>query len=74
MRWSVVLLAVSLAGVVGGAFLVGRWCVGVAVIFDSLAVGAYALLRDDGREAPAVSQIHGVPTLEQVLDRARGAG
>jgi hypothetical protein len=73
VRWSVVLLMLSLAGVVGGALLVGRWCVGVAVIFDSLAVGGWALLRDDGHEAP-VPQVHGIPTLEQVLDRARGAG
>jgi len=73
VRWSVVLLLCSLAGVVGGAFLVGRWCVGVAVIFDSLAVGVYGLLRDDGREE-TVPQVVGIPTLEQVLDKARAAG
>ena len=71
MRLSVVLLLVSLAGILGGAALIGLPALGGAVIFDSLAVGVYALLRDDGRrEAPSV---HDVPSLSQVLERARGA-
>lgn len=71
MRLSVVLLLCSLAGVLGGAALIGLQALGVAVIFDSLAVGVYALLRDDGdRARPSV---HEVPTLAQYLERARGA-
>lgn len=71
MRLSVVLLLLSLAGVLGGAALIGLPALGGAIVFDSLATGAYALLRDDGRhEAPSV---HEVPTLAQVLERARGA-
>jgi hypothetical protein len=71
MRLSVVLLLLSLAGIVGGAALIGLPALGGAVIFDSLATGVYALLRDDGRrDAPSV---HEVPTLANILDRARGA-
>jgi hypothetical protein len=71
MRLSVVLLLLSLAGVLGGAALIGLWALGVAVIADSVAVGVYALLRDaEGRARPSV---HEVPTLAQMLERARGA-
>jgi hypothetical protein len=71
MRLSVVLLLLSLAGVLGGAALIGLWALGVAIIADSAALGVYALLRDaEDRARPSV---HEVPTLAQVLDRARGA-
>lgn len=71
MRLSVVLLLLSLAGVVGGAALIAPWAVGLAIVADSVAVGVYALLRDDGgRAAPSV---HEVPTLAQVLEKARHA-
>jgi hypothetical protein len=71
VRLSVVLLLLSLAGVLGGAALIGLPALGGAVIFDSLATGAYALLRDDGQRASP--SVHSVPTLAQVLERARGA-
>ena len=72
MRLSAVLLLLSLAGVLGGAALIGRWALGAAVIADSVAVGAFALLRDDdGRRQP---QVHEVPTLADILERARRAG
>ena len=71
MRLSVVLLLLSLAGVLGGAALIGTWALGLAVIADSVAVGVYALLRDDGgRVAPSV---HEVPTLASILEKARNA-
>jgi hypothetical protein len=71
VRLSVILLLCSLAGVLGGAALVGRWALGAAIVADSVAVGVYALLRDDGREqAP---QVHQVPTLQDVLERARAS-
>ena len=71
MRLSVILLIVALAGVLGGGALIGVPALGACLIFDSLCVGAWALLRDDGRrEAPSV---HEVPTLAQVLDRARAS-
>ena len=76
MRLSVVLLLLSLAGVLGGGALIGLPALGLpalggCLIFDSLAVGAWALLRDDGRrDAPSV---HEVPTLAQVLERARAS-
>ena len=72
MRLSVILLGVSLLGVLAGGWLTGRLGFGLCVIADSLAVGAWALLRDDGgRVAPGV---HEVPALENILDRARRAG
>lgn len=52
MRLSACLFLIALAGVVCGASLVGVWCVGLAVIADSVTVGVYALLRDDGRNSP----------------------
>lgn len=71
MRLSVVLLVMSLAGVLGGAALIGVPALGGALIFDSLAVGVWALLRDDG--ARSVPGVHEVPTLAQVLERARAS-
>jgi hypothetical protein len=73
MRLSVVLLLLSLAGILGGAALIGVWALGLAVIADSVAVGVYALLREDGaRPAPSVHELP--PTLENILERARRAG
>ena len=72
MRLSVILLLVSLAGVLAGGWLIGRWALGLAVIADSVAVGAYALLRDDGRGGQQPS-VHQVPTLHEVLERARAS-
>lgn len=57
MRLSVALLLLALAGVLGGGALIGGVALGCCVIFDSLCVGAWALLRDDGRPGPA-----GVPS------------
>lgn len=75
MRLSVALLLTALLGVVGGAYLIGTWCVGLAIIVDSVAVGSYALLRDDGgRGVPMISGV----TEEQrfirtVTDKVRSA-
>jgi hypothetical protein len=71
VRRSVVLLLCSLAGVLGGAALIGLWALGVAIIADSVAVGVYALLADDGSEARP--SVHEVPTLAQYLERARAS-
>ncbi len=71
MRQSVILLLLSLAGVLGGAALIGLWALGLAIIADSVAVGVYALLRDDG--GAARPSVHEVPTLAQVLERARAS-
>jgi hypothetical protein len=69
VRLSVVLLGVSLLGILAGGWLTGRLGFGLCVIADSVAVGALALLRDDGKTAEP--QVHGVPTLGDVLERAR---
>ena len=71
MRQSVMLLLLSLAGIMGGAALIGLWALGLAIIADSVAVGVFALLRDpESRMGPSV---HEVPTLHQVLERARAS-
>jgi hypothetical protein len=71
VRLSVVLLLVSLAGVLGGAALIGLPALGAAVIFDSLCVGVWALARDDG--LPSVRAVRGTPTVAQALERFRDA-
>ena len=68
MRLSVVLLLLSLAGVLGGAALIGIPALGAAVIFDSLCVGVWALARDDGQQ-PQVREI--APAVADILERAR---
>ena len=72
MRLSVILLACSAAGILGGGALIGVWALGVCLIFVSLATGVYALSRDDG--TGPVPQVHQVPsTLHQILERARAS-
>ena len=73
MRLSAVLLAVSALGVLAGGWLTGRLGFGLCVIADSLAVGAWALRRDDG-QGRAQPSVHGLPTLGDVLERARRSG
>lgn len=71
MRLSVVLLVAALAGVLGGGALIGIPALGACLIFDSLCVGVWALLRDDG--AQSSPSVHEVPTVAQVLERARAS-
>jgi len=74
MRLSVVLLAVSLLGVLAGGWLTGRLGFGLCVIADSVAVAVWALCRDDGEGRREPPSVHEVPTLGDVLERARRAG
>jgi len=46
VRLSAFLLVVSVAGVVGGAWLIGMWAVGAVLIVLSGMLGVYAVLRD----------------------------
>ena len=72
MRSSAAMLIGALLGVLGGAALIGVWALGLAIIADSVAVGVYALLHDDGVPAqPAVRAVQG--TVASVLERARAA-
>jgi len=64
---------VSLLGVLGGGWLTGRLGFGLCVIADSVALAVWALSRDDG-QGRAEPGVHEVPTLQQVLERARSAG
>jgi hypothetical protein len=72
VRVSIALLLVSLAGILGGAALIATWVLGLAIIADSLLLGVWVLFRDDGTgRQPSV---HAVPTLADVLEKARRAG
>ena len=73
MRLSAVLLVLSLLGVLAGGWLTGRLGFGLCVIADSVAVAAWALLRDDGA-GRAEPSVHETPTLYDVLERARRSG
>lgn len=73
MRLSASLLLLSLAGILGGAALIGEWALGLAAIFDSLCVGVYALNREYDEGHLRKPSVHDVPTLAQVLERARSA-
>lgn len=76
MRFSVVLLLCSLVGVIFGAYLIGPWCVGLAVIADSVTVGVYALLRDDGTNLsePMISGVNEEQRfIHSVVDKVRKA-
>lgn len=76
MRLSIALLALGVVGVLGGAALIGLPVLGGAIIFESLCAGAWAVLRDDGREGPGGQRrgLHAVPsTHEQVLERYRAS-
>ena len=72
MRLSAALLAVSLLGMIGGAWLIGTWAVGGAVMTDSLLLGLWVLFRDDGtgRREPDAAE---PATLHAILERARRA-
>ncbi len=73
MRLSAALLVVSLAGVLGGAALIGLPALGAAIIADSIAVGVYALLRDDDAARGPADAVEPA-TLHAILERARRAG
>lgn len=74
MRTSLILLLIALAGVLGGGALIGVPALGACLIFDSLAVGALALWRDDGTAVPGVHRVQSGPTtLHEVLERARAS-
>ena len=69
MRLSVILLACSAAGILGGGALTGMLGLGLCLIFVSLCAGGWALFHDDGIRP----QIHTVPTLPEILERARAS-
>jgi hypothetical protein len=46
VRLSVLLIVAGMLGVVAGAWLIGRWAVGIAVVADSASLAAWGLLRD----------------------------
>ena len=80
MRSSVAILACSLAGVLGGAALIGVWALGLGIIFDSLAVAWWAIfVYDDGVPMPQPGSLPQPDawtvggSVTSILDRARAA-
>jgi hypothetical protein len=62
-------LLLAVGGMLGGAALIGGWCVGLMLIVGSAAVGVDALLRDtDTAVGRRVSSTH-----EDVIERFRRA-
>ena len=51
MRLSFALLILSILGALGGAWLIGRWVVGLVVLGYSLTLAVFALFRDPDRVA-----------------------
>jgi hypothetical protein len=54
VRLSLALLASSLLGAIGGAWLIGQWAVGLVVLGYSVLLAAFALLRDDRKPSAAL--------------------
>ena len=73
MRLSVILVALSLAGVLGGAWLIGLPAFGAAIIFDSLCIGVLGVLTLDLPDRVQSPSVTSVPSLHDVLERARQA-
>ena len=68
LRSPIVQLAVGVAVMVGGAWLISLWMVGIVLMLTGLGLGADAVLRDTG-DSPQ-QRLH---THEDVLDRYRRA-
>ena len=64
---SAALVVAGLAGALGGGWLVGRWCTGLMLIFESAGALWFGLFRDDGEHLP----VRGARTAQQVLDDER---
>jgi hypothetical protein len=78
MRTSALLLLCSLAGVLAGGWLTGRVGFGLCVIADSVAVGVFALRRDDGVPPVPLQDLQPnawavAGSVSSVLDRYRAA-
>lgn len=70
MKLTLTLLFLAAIGVIAGAALIATWVIGCAVMADSVALGAYALLRD---VPPPKAVAPTINHLEAVLERARAS-
>lgn len=66
-RSSLLLVLAGGLGALGGGYLIGRWCLGLVLIGESVFAMYIGLNRDDGADLP----IRGARTVEQVLDDER---
>lgn len=69
-RHSLISLALVVAGGLGamaGGWLIGRWCLGLVIISESVGLVLLGLNRDDGQPAP----VRGARSVAQVLDDER---
>jgi hypothetical protein len=49
---SVLLVVAGLAGMLAGAALVGRWCLGLTLMAEAAGALWFGLMRDDGKPLP----------------------
>lgn len=70
---SAALIVSGLAGMAGGAALIGTWCVGLVLIAESGGVLWFGLFRDDGTPLPRLPGRGGPRTHEEILEAARYA-
>jgi hypothetical protein len=77
MRTQITTLVLGALGALGGGWLVGVWCFGLVLIVLSGGAMVWALLHDDGKGPAEQAQVYafqrGPSTLQDVLERARGA-
>jgi hypothetical protein len=64
---SAALVIAGMAGAAAGAWLVGKWCLGLVVMAESAGVIWFGLMRDDGAGVPR----RGERTVAEVLDEQR---
>jgi hypothetical protein len=66
-RSSLLLVLIGGAGALGGGYLIGRWCLGLTMIAESVGLIWLGLNQEDGTDLP----IRGARTAQQVLDDER---
>lgn len=64
---SAALVVLGLGGALGGAALIGEWCLGVVLIAESAGMVWFGMFRDDRVPLPRA----GERTVEQVLEAER---
>ena len=70
MRTSVIACVLGALGALAGGWLVGRWCLGLVLIAESVCAIYWGLGRDDG--VPSAVQV-APRSVQDVLERARAS-
>jgi len=61
MKVSAVMLGVALAAMVGGAWLIAVWAVGLVILVWGGLLAAWAVLRDDGSSSAVAAPAQDTP-------------